>query len=110
MVAEFRRRLAEARARLLRTVAAADDELAALEAHPAGALTEDAGRDTMAALTARLTGREKHELDEIEAARARLESGAFGICERCGEAIPLDRLRAVPFTRYCRACQAGEEP
>jgi DnaK suppressor protein len=107
--AEFRRRLAETRGRLLRTVARTDDELTTLEVHPAGALTEDAARDTMAGLLARLEGRERHELDEIEAAQARLEAGRFGACERCGEAIPLARLRAVPFTRYCRACQAGEE-
>lgn len=108
-IAEFRRRLAEARARLLRTVTRSDDELATLEVHQAGALTEDAGRDTMAALTERLAGSEKHELDEIDAARARLESGRFGVCERCGEAIALARLRAIPFTRYCLTCQAGEE-
>jgi DnaK suppressor protein len=108
-VAEFRRRLAEARARLLRTVARTDEELATLEVHQAGALTEDAGRDTMAALLERLAGSAKHELDEIDAAQARLEAGRFGACERCGQGIPLARLRAVPFTRYCLACQSGEE-
>lgn len=106
---EFRRRLAEARSRLLRTVARTDDELTTLEVHQAGALTENSARDTMAGLFERLEGRERHELDEIEVAQARLESGRFGVCERCGEAIPLARLRAVPFTRHCRACQAGEE-
>jgi len=108
-IAEFRRRLGEARARRLRTVARTDDELATLEVHQAGALTEDAGRDAMAALLERLAGSEKHELDEIDAAQARLETGRFGVCERCGGAIALARLRAIPFTRYCLACQAGEE-
>ena len=106
---EFRRRLAEARSRLLCTVARTDDELTTLEVHQAGALTEDAARDTMAGLLERLEGRERHELDEIEVAQARLESGRFGVCERCGQAIPRARLRAVPFTRYCRPCQTGEE-
>ena len=63
----------------------------------------------MAGLLERLEGRERHELDEIEAAQGRLEAGRFGACERCCEAIALARLRAVPFTRHCRACQAGEE-
>jgi DnaK suppressor protein len=108
-VAELHRRVAEARARLRRTVARTEDELATLEVPQAGALTEDAGRDTMAASMERLEGREKHELDEIDAAQARLAAGGFGVCERCGRAIPVARLRAIPFTRYCLACQAGEE-
>jgi DnaK suppressor protein len=63
----------------------------------------------VARLLERLAGDEKRELDEIDAAQARLEAVGFGVCERCRDAIPIERLRAIPFTRHCLACQAGEE-
>ena len=106
---EFRRLLGEARQQLLRTVVVTDDELASLAAHESGALVEDSARGAMADVLARLEGRERHELDEIHAAQARLETGSFGVCEGCGGAIPLLRLRAVPWARHCLGCQAKEE-
>jgi DnaK suppressor protein len=106
---EFRGRLREARRELLRTVVVTDDELASLSAHEPGALVEDSARGAMADLLARLEGRERHELDEIHAAQARLETGSFGVCEDCGGTIPLTRLRAVPWARHCLGCQARDE-
>ena len=106
---EFRGLLSEARQQLLRTVVVTDDELASLAAHEPGALVEDSARGAMADLLARLEGRERHELDEIHAAQARLETGSFGVCEACGGAIPLARLRAVPWARYCLGCKAKDE-
>ena len=108
-ITEFRRLLGEARQQLLRTVVVTDDELASLAAHEPGALVEDSARGAMADVLARLEGRERHELDEIHAAQARLETGSFGVCEGCGGAIPLLRLRAVPWARHCLGCQAKEE-
>jgi DnaK suppressor protein len=109
LVEELGRRLREARHTLLRTLATTDDEIATLERHEAGALVEDAATDTIAALLSRLEGREKHELDEIEDALVRLEAGTFGLCDRCGRAIPLSRLRALPMTRHCYDCQQQAE-
>jgi RNA polymerase-binding transcription factor DksA len=39
------------------------------------------------------------------------ETGAsrWGICDRCGEKIPLARLRASATARYCARCQAHVE-
>jgi RNA polymerase-binding transcription factor len=106
---EFRGLLSEARRQLLRTVVVTDDELASLSAHEPGALVEDSARGAMADLLERLEGRERHELDEIQAAQARLETGSFGVCEDCGGTIPLPRLRAVPWARHCLGCQARDE-
>ncbi len=109
LVEEFRRRLREMRARLFRTVTTSDDELETLEAHQPGAPGEDAAREVVVSVLARLGDREKHELDEIYAAQARLETGSFGVCEECSRPIPLARLRAVPTARLCAPCQAREE-
>ncbi len=109
LVEEFRQRLREARARLFRTVARTDAELETLEPHQAGALAEDVPADIATGVLARLEGREKHDLDEIDAAQSRLEAGTFGVCEGCSGSIPLARLRAMPTARYCATCQARAE-
>jgi RNA polymerase-binding transcription factor len=109
LVEEIRRRLAQARRDLYATVATTDEELATLEAHQPGSPPEDAGTETASAILSRLEGREKHELDEIDAAQARLAAGTYGSCEGCRRPIPLERLRAVPTARYCVACQRREE-
>ena len=108
-IEEFRGLLREARQRLFRTVAVTDDELASLAVHEPGALIEDSARRAVEDLLGRLEGRERHELDEVQAAQARLETGSFGVCEGCRGAIPLSRLRAVPWARHCLGCQARDE-
>src|SRR6266542_3409435 len=109
LIEELGRRLRDGRLALLRTLATTDEEIATLEAHQAGSLAEDAATDTIAAILSRLEGREKHELDEIEDALIRLQAGSFGLCERCGRAISLARLRAMPAARTCIDCQQKAE-
>jgi DnaK suppressor protein len=108
LVTEFRRLLGEARGRLLRTVAVTDDELQGLSA-PEQEFSEEAARRAAAQLLAGFEDRERREIDEIEAATARLATGDFGLCESCGAAVPLSRLRAVPWARHCLSCQKREE-
>jgi DnaK suppressor protein len=47
----------------------------------------------------------------VEEALGRLKAGDFGDCQACGEPIAAKRLRALPWARYCLACQdsMGEE-
>jgi RNA polymerase-binding transcription factor len=106
---EFRRRLLETRESLLRTVAASDEEMAALEAPGPGDSLDHASSRSIATLMSRLAGQEKRELDEVAAALRRLGSGAYGVCESCREPIAVARLRAVPATRCCVHCQANQE-
>jgi DnaK suppressor protein len=44
------------------------------------------------------------QLAEVDAALTRLESGRYGFCERCGEAIAEGRLEARPTARRCIRC------
>jgi RNA polymerase-binding protein DksA len=106
---EFRQRLLEARMALLRTVTATDEEVATLEAHQPGAPIEDVAREQVLAILSRLEGRERHALDEIFIAHAKLGAGTFGLCEDCGGEMPLTRLRAMPTARFCLACQTARE-
>jgi RNA polymerase-binding transcription factor len=55
---------------------------------------------------ASLIDRAEERLKDIDAAMARLEAGTYGICEECGEDIPLERINALPFTLFCVDCQS----
>ena len=48
-------------------------------------------------------------LDDIEAALRKIEKGDFGTCESCRKAITAQRLKAMPWARYCISCQARAE-
>lgn len=46
---------------------------------------------------------------EIASAIARLDDGTYGTCARCGQAIPEERLEAVPYATLCVDCKRLEE-
>jgi DnaK suppressor protein len=48
---------------------------------------------------------ERQTLQMVESALSRLREGVFGECINCGNEINAKRLEAVPWTRYCIACQ-----
>ena len=43
-------------------------------------------------------------LSKVQHALSRVKSGDYGICERCGEAIPIERLDALPYSTLCVTC------
>lgn len=44
------------------------------------------------------------ELDKVNAALKRIEDGNYGECEKCGDDIAENRLKAVPFATTCINC------
>ncbi|GAA3528318.1 TraR/DksA C4-type zinc finger protein [Aeromicrobium panaciterrae] len=46
----------------------------------------------------------ERRLGEIEAARVRVDTGTYGVCELCDELIAPGRLEARPIARTCVAC------
>lgn len=44
-------------------------------------------------------------LHEIDIALRRVAVGTYGECEDCGEEINPNRLKAIPWARYCVSCQ-----
>ena len=44
-------------------------------------------------------------LKEVENALRRVAGGTYGECEGCGEEISANRLKAIPWARYCLTCQ-----
>lgn len=61
-----------------------------------------AAEQDMSAATAELRSR---MLREIENALKRVAGGTYGECEACGEEISPNRLKAIPWARYCLSCQ-----
>jgi RNA polymerase-binding transcription factor DksA len=52
---------------------------------------------------------EESQLDEVDAALARLRAGTYGVCEDTGQPISPARLRAVPWTRFGREAAQRRE-
>jgi DnaK suppressor protein len=53
--------------------------------------------------------RESKVLREVRAALNRIQQGNFGTCLDCEEEIGLKRLKAVPWTPLCIACQEQDD-
>jgi DnaK suppressor protein len=47
-------------------------------------------------------------LARTERALAKLDEGTYGICDSCGNAIPVKRLQAMPDSTLCVPCAATE--
>ena len=56
-------------------------------------------------LNSQLAALESRELAQIEQAILLMRDGKYGKCEHCGCSIPIARLKALPYTPYCVACQ-----
>lgn len=56
------------------------------------------------AQVAALLAAARHDLAEIDAARARVTAGTYGVCERCGRPVAPERLEARPAARTCVTC------
>lgn len=48
-------------------------------------------------------------INQVERALERLDEGGYGWCERCGNAIPVERLAAFPSATLCVTCKQLEE-
>lgn len=56
-----------------------------------------------------LRERERSKLKAIDEALERIDEGTFGICEDCGDEVPLGRLKVMPFATTCIDCKAKQE-
>lgn len=50
------------------------------------------------------------ELSEVDAALERWEAGSYGVCESCGDPIPVERLEVRPFATRCVPCASRRHP
>ena len=48
-------------------------------------------------------------LADVRAARARLAAGAYGVCTRCHDEIPVQRLERRPWVAMCTPCASHDD-
>jgi DnaK suppressor protein len=112
---KFQETLIEERDRLRQELKRIEDKTAGrdrLHAEQAGqdfdepggdAATETVDRAQSMAVGASL----REQLDEVNAALAKIEDGTYGICDNCGKQITKKRLRVLPWATLCKNCRAG---
>ncbi len=106
---EHHKRLTQLREHFLRGKDAqsrsAKEEQSWFSEHMADAATDSYDRDCALALLSST----QNALYEIEQALKRIKDGSFGICEITGKPIELERLRAIPWTRFSVEAQSQIE-
>jgi DnaK suppressor protein len=92
-------------------LAALQGDLASLErlSVPHGEPAEQALDSINETIASRLAEVESEELEKINDAMSRFESGVYGECEGCSCSIPLARLKALPYATLCISCQVKLE-
>ena len=103
--AEFRVLLEDERARVLGTLAVLHKDGQRTIGDEVG-LPGGVGADTASLTFERELGTGLEEgaqqtLAQIDRALARIDDGSYGLCERCGEAIGIERLLARPSATLC---------
>jgi DnaK suppressor protein len=82
-----------------------DTELSVVDQHPADSATNLSDADRQTAVLEAL----QVQLDEVNAALARIDAGTYGKCIDCGNPLPDERLDARPEAARCVTCQARQE-
>ena len=100
--------LLQRRAQINSVVQAGQSQLAANEGDPSD-IADRASDGFEDELTAGLLSIEASQLDEVDAAIARMDGGVYGICVRCGKPVPRKRLEILPFARRCLKCEGEKE-
>ena len=47
------------------------------------------------------------EVVAIDTALGKIDAGTYGVCEKCNEPIPKERLKALPHAALCVRCKSG---
>jgi DnaK suppressor protein len=80
-----------------------------LRAEASGDVVDAALDSVQDEISSQLAEVESRELSRIEYALERMRNGQFGICEHCGEPIPMARVNALPYATSCIECQREAE-
>jgi len=71
--------------------------------------TDRAAAESDRSFLLRIRDRERKLIGKIQEALQRVEEGAFGVCENCGDEIGEKRLEARPVTTQCIDCKTEAE-
>jgi RNA polymerase-binding transcription factor DksA len=108
---QYRRRLKQLAERMQCDASAAIEQARGPSGGQGGDLSNapmhlgDRGTDEfLQGINATLMENEEYLVNEAREALQRIDAGTFGRCEECGQAIPKERLDALPYARFCTRC------
>lgn len=115
-IARFQERLLEERRRVVDaienihaenpgSIGEETEEVTFQDNHPGDIATATFDRE----MASTLEDNSSHVLAEIDASLARIENGAYGVCERCGNPIGEERLEALAWATLCIECKRKQE-
>ncbi len=72
-------------------------------------ISDEATRTYNRQVMLNLSEQERSQLSRVEEAIQKLADGRYGVCDECGERIPVKRLKIVPFAKFCVTCKSKME-
>ncbi len=105
---EFRKILTEQLRQLEEKLGGTVDELSEESEVPAD-ISDQATQESDLYFDLRVRDREQKLIEKIKKTLKKIDDGTFGICERCGEPIELERLKARPVATLCIDCKNEQE-
>ena len=108
-VEQFKKRLETRQQELRRVVSRTEQDGRSADEEVAQDIADKAANSYTKEFLIHQSNSERQTLQLVESALERIRTGAFGQCISCGADINVKRLEAVPWTRYCIACQEKVE-
>ncbi len=105
----FRKKLEERQLALRKTVSRTEEDGRIADQDSAQDIADRAANSYTKEFLFSVSNNERQVLNMVETALQRIREGSFGECVNCGSEINAKRLEAVPWTRYCIACQEKKE-
>src|SRR5947209_13466468 len=105
----FKKKLEERQQALRRTVSRTEEDGRVADQDTAQDIADRAASSYTKEFLFSQSNNERQLLQMVETALQRIREGTFGECVNCGSEINAKRLEAVPWTRYCIACQEKKE-
>lgn len=108
----FKRKLLEDKKEVLKAIDHEEDnglhsslqdyysELSVYDNHPADIASETFEME----MQFNLEENEKRHLEEINNAIEKIEHGTYGVCDKCGNSIEIERLDVIPYAAICANC------
>jgi DnaK suppressor protein len=101
----FKKKLEERQQTLRKTVSRTEEDGRIADQDSAQDIADRAASSYTKEFLFSQSNNDRQLLHMVETALQRIREGAFGECVNCGNEINAKRLEAVPWTRYCIACQ-----
>jgi DnaK suppressor protein len=105
----YKKKLATRREELARAILRTEQEGREADDDPTVDLADKAANSYTKEFLFGQTHNDRSLLQLVDDALARIKENGFGECISCHEELQQKRLEAVPWTRYCLACQEKKE-